>query len=141
MLRLSFLHSFYSFCSFAVLGLVPYDGVPERKIVAVHPILCGIYTLLACAGIVFAIACLVFNFKFRNTRYSTETSVLLHTLVSIILWVPQFVHSSSPISALASRMCSGLEVLNKVWSLKITNIIFYNDHNTHQTAFTLVYEN
>ncbi len=49
-------------------GLVPYDGVPIEEIETVAMSLTVIYCLLATAGIVFAIVCLVFNFVFRKRK-------------------------------------------------------------------------
>ena len=51
--------------------MIPYDGVARREIVTVHPALTAVYTVLACAGIVFAIACLIFNYVYRNAKYVT----------------------------------------------------------------------
>ena len=51
-----------------VTGLVPYDGVPIAKVVTVHLAVTCIYIPLACAGIVFAITCLLFNFLYRNAK-------------------------------------------------------------------------
>ena len=46
---------------------VPYDGVDvNEEVVAVQLSLTVILSLLSCAGIVFSIVCLVFNFYFRN---------------------------------------------------------------------------
>ncbi len=50
-------------------GLVPNDGIPMEAFVSVHPALTGIYITLASGGIAFAIACLVFTFVCRNTKY------------------------------------------------------------------------
>ena len=49
-------------------GAIPYDGVPEEKEVSVDLSLTVIFFILATAGIVFAVACLVFNFLFRNKK-------------------------------------------------------------------------
>ena len=49
-------------------GIIPYDGVPREEIVTVHPALPAVYITLSCAGIVFAIACLIFNFVYRNAK-------------------------------------------------------------------------
>ena len=47
----------------------PYDGVPGEDIqTAFIPLVVVIY-LLAAAGIFFAIACLAFNYIFRNRKY------------------------------------------------------------------------
>ena len=49
-------------------GLVPYDGVPEKVIVSVHPALTAVFIVLACVGITFAVACLIFNFIYREAK-------------------------------------------------------------------------
>ncbi len=49
-------------------GLVPYDGVPIEEIETVAVPLTVVYSILASAGIVFAIVCLTFNFTFRKRR-------------------------------------------------------------------------
>jgi hypothetical protein len=51
-----------------LLGPVPYDGVTESQDVTVHPALSSIFIILSCSGIVFAIACLIFNFAYRKTK-------------------------------------------------------------------------
>ena len=48
--------------------LIPYDGVPTEKEVSVDLSLTVIFSILATAGIVFAVACLVFNFIFRKKK-------------------------------------------------------------------------
>lgn len=50
------------------LGLIPYDGVASEVIVTVHPAVTSVYMILACAGIAFAFACLIFNYINRKTR-------------------------------------------------------------------------
>ena len=47
-------------------GEAPYDGVPTEEVVSVDLSLTVIFSVLATAGIVFGVACLVFNFIFRN---------------------------------------------------------------------------
>ena len=49
-------------------GLIPYDGVPTEKEVSVDLSLTVIFSVLATAGIVFAVVCLVFNFIFRDKK-------------------------------------------------------------------------
>ena len=49
-------------------GILPYDGVPKEEIVTVHPALPAVYITLSCVGIAFAIACLIFNFVYRNAK-------------------------------------------------------------------------
>lgn len=49
-------------------GTIPYDGVPIEEIVTVEVPLTVIYTILAFAGIVFAIVCLVFTLVLRNRK-------------------------------------------------------------------------
>ena len=50
--------------------LVPYDGVPRTVIDNVATPLVVVVFLLATAGIVFAVGCLIFNFTFRETKYT-----------------------------------------------------------------------
>ncbi len=52
-------------------GLIPYDGVPIEEIVTVAVPLTVIYSAFATAGIIFNIACLVFNFIMRNKKYES----------------------------------------------------------------------
>ena len=49
-------------------GLVPYDGITDKVLVTVALPVTLIFVVLASAGIIFAILCLVFNFVFRNKR-------------------------------------------------------------------------
>ena len=46
----------------------PFDGVPIEEDVTVSVALTVIYGLLATAGIAFTIACLIFNFVFREKK-------------------------------------------------------------------------
>ena len=50
-------------------GESPYDGVPTEKEVSVDLSLTVIFSILATAGIVFAVTCLAFNFIFRNKKW------------------------------------------------------------------------
>ena len=52
-----------------VSGTIPYDGVPRKEIVTVYPAVPAVCITLGCVGIAFAIACLIFNFIFRNAKY------------------------------------------------------------------------
>ena len=47
---------------------VPYDGVPEDKVERIHSSITVIFCLLSTCGIVFAISCMLFNFKYRNKK-------------------------------------------------------------------------
>lgn len=49
-------------------GSIPYDGVPKKEIATVHIAITCLYFVLAFAGIAFAIACLIFNFIYRNQK-------------------------------------------------------------------------
>lgn len=51
-----------------IVGLIPYDGTIEKEIVSIHPAVTAIYVMLACVGVVFAVACLIFNFLSRNQK-------------------------------------------------------------------------
>ena len=50
------------------IGLVPYDGVPDKVIVSIHPALTAVFIVLASVGITFAVACLIFNFICRKSK-------------------------------------------------------------------------
>ena len=47
---------------------VPYDGVPEEEIITAHTSVTVILVILATAGLVFTVVCLVFNFIFRKRK-------------------------------------------------------------------------
>ena len=49
-------------------GIVPYDGVPIEVEVHASLALAVVIYILAAAGVVFAIVCLVFNFAFRQRK-------------------------------------------------------------------------
>lgn len=49
-------------------GLLPYDGVTDKVLVSIALPVTLISVVLAIAGIIFAVACLVFNFVFRKKR-------------------------------------------------------------------------
>ena len=50
----------------------PYDGSPVHVLVTVSLPLTVVYYLMATVGIVLAVACCVFNFTFRKTRYGSK---------------------------------------------------------------------
>ena len=45
---------------------VPYDGVPNNRLVTIELPLAVFYTILGALGIIFAVSCLCFNFIFRK---------------------------------------------------------------------------
>ena len=49
-------------------GLIPFDGMPTVMLVHTHLALAVVIYILAAAGVVFAIVCLVFNFAFRQRK-------------------------------------------------------------------------
>lgn len=49
-------------------GKVPYDGSPVVAVDHTHLAVTVIYCLLGIAGLVFAVACLVFNTLYKNKR-------------------------------------------------------------------------
>jgi hypothetical protein len=53
---------------FSHSGLVPYDGVALKVTATYHTAVTVLFMLLACAGIAWAVVCLIFNFKFRNSK-------------------------------------------------------------------------
>ena len=52
------------------IGTPPYDGVAIKVMATVHLAVTSTFIILACAGITLAIACLIFNFKYRKTKYT-----------------------------------------------------------------------
>ena len=56
-------------CYHPITAGIPYDGVPNNQTDVLHwGVVVPIY-LMATAGTVFAVACLAFNFIFRNRKY------------------------------------------------------------------------
>ena len=53
---------------FCITGGVPYDGKPIEVIETVDISLTVIFIVLSVAGIIFTIACLIFNFVFRDKK-------------------------------------------------------------------------
>ncbi len=84
------LSTFGFFCVYLCYpdGLVPYDGVPIEEIETVAVPLTVIYTLLATAGIIFAIVCLVFNFVFRQRK------LVQIELFTLLKWNPYSLFST-----------------------------------------------
>ena len=46
----------------------PIDGVAPNSTVSVHVATSTVFITLAAAGIIFTLACLVFNFYYRNKK-------------------------------------------------------------------------
>ena len=61
------MHNNYGFNIYCIDG-IPYDGEPEVEVVTVHPALTALVLILTTAGVIFAIACMIFNFVYRNRR-------------------------------------------------------------------------
>ena len=59
-----------SFCFFQCLPTdgIPNDGIPIEEVVTVAVPLTVVYVILATAGLLFTVVCLVFNFAFRERR-------------------------------------------------------------------------
>ena len=49
-------------------NLVPYDGVPNEETVSVEAGLAAVFIVLATAGIIFALVCIIFNAVNRNKK-------------------------------------------------------------------------
>ena len=49
-------------------GEIPYDGVHKSAHVTIQTAVTVLYSMLALAGLVFSVVCLVFNFMARNSR-------------------------------------------------------------------------
>ena len=47
---------------------IPNDGIPIEDVVTVSVALTVVYVILATAGLVFAVACILFNIIFREKR-------------------------------------------------------------------------
>ena len=47
---------------------IPPDGFPREEIVTVHLSVTVIFVILASVGVVFTIACLIYNFLFRKKK-------------------------------------------------------------------------
>lgn len=47
---------------------VPYDGVPRKELVTIHPALTAVVSLLVAVGLVLSIVCLLFNIMFRKKK-------------------------------------------------------------------------
>ena len=48
---------------------IPNDGIPIEEVVTVSVGLTVVYVILAFAGLVFAIVCLIFTLRFRKKKY------------------------------------------------------------------------
>ena len=49
---------------------IPNDGIPRKDTVTIAIPLSVVYTILAIAGLLFSVACLIFNFIFREKKYT-----------------------------------------------------------------------
>ena len=49
---------------------MPYDGYPQNSIDEYNIVLLVIYNMMTVAGVIFAFFCAIFNFIFRNKKYS-----------------------------------------------------------------------
>ena len=47
---------------------VPYDGVPRKELVTIHPALTALVSVLVAVGLVLSVVCLVFNIVFRKKK-------------------------------------------------------------------------
>ena len=61
------MHNNYGFNIYCIAG-IPYDGEPELEVLTVHSVLTALVLTLTTAGVTFAIACMIFNFVYRNRR-------------------------------------------------------------------------
>ena len=53
---------------------MPYDGYPQNCIDEYNIVLLVIYNMMTVAGVIFAVVCTIFNFIFRNKKYSKNDS-------------------------------------------------------------------
>ena len=70
-------------CIMLCAGLVPYDGVPEKKIETVHISITVVFIVLACCGMVFAVVCITFNFVYRKSKY-VRTCVQVASIMKLL---------------------------------------------------------
>ena len=64
---------------------VPYDGVPNNRLVTIEFPLAVFYIILGALGIVFAVSCLCFNFIFRK-----KPLVYIKKMISYQVCMPTF---------------------------------------------------
>ena len=77
-----------------ITGGVPYDGVAvNEEVLAVHMALTVVLTFLSCAGIIFSIVCLLFNFYFRNTKYMLTQQAYTQFGVGRLWWFNLLLHT------------------------------------------------
>ena len=59
--------------------LFPYDGVPNQMVMKVALPITVIYSILAGAGLFFALVCLAFNFSFRKEKWVINLAAVYTT--------------------------------------------------------------
>jgi gamma-aminobutyric acid type B receptor len=75
--------TFYSTSDLVLPYGIPYDGVPFKDVVTVSVALTVVYVILATAGLVFAVACILFNIIFREKRLIRLSSPNLNYLIGL----------------------------------------------------------
>ena len=61
------MYSYVDICGLHAEG-IPNDGIPVEEVVSVSVALTVVYVILATAGLVFAVVCILFNLFFRQKR-------------------------------------------------------------------------
>jgi gamma-aminobutyric acid type B receptor len=93
---------------------VPYDGVTvNEEVLAVHLGLTVVLMLFSSSGILFSMACLLFNFYFRNSKLIRLTSPNLNYLIgsgAILLYIAIIVTVWPATTATVSSVMCNLQV-------------------------------
>ena len=71
-------------CVSTIDSIIPYDGVPRKEILTVHPALTAIFIIVGSVGILFAIACLIFNIICRNAKLAGRASLATHAEILVL---------------------------------------------------------
>ena len=69
---------------YVAIGSIPYDGVARKEILTVHPALTSIIMILACAGVLFTVACLIFNFIFRSRKWAKDLGSFYYRMTRVL---------------------------------------------------------
>ncbi|CAI8049960.1 Gamma-aminobutyric acid type B receptor subunit 2, partial [Geodia barretti] len=75
--------TFYSTSDLVLPYGIPYDGVPFKDVVTVSVALTVVYVILATAGLVFAVACVLFTLVFRKKKLIRLSSPNLNYLIGL----------------------------------------------------------
>ena len=65
--QITLMNNYYTFI-FKKKDGIPFDGVPQNFVENIHTGVTVVFCLLSTAGIVFAIACMCYNFIYRDRK-------------------------------------------------------------------------